>query len=346
MTDIRKPFMPPSAVERAADHRRSFTRYATATVLAELQKTSADAILRENWGDDHRAGMILRAPSEPLKQSAFPGDSVVKLMDLAPASAIAEFSTLVTKIDLTGVTSFSLPMAASLAAAKFIAEGAPIPVVKGSFSGTPVGPIRKLALISALSNELETATAGLASIAIGRTLENAIGVGGAQVMFSANAEVVDVAPAGLMHGVAPIAGSADPAKDIKALIGAIAAAGISTKSVVILAASAQALSFSFLNWPKFSYRVIEVPTLAANTVVAVATDAVVMAGEGVPRIETRKQTSLHMSDTPAQIVPAGGPMSAPVESQFQTDTFALRCIARLTWAVAPGAIAWTSTATW
>src|SRR4051794_12254033 len=99
---IRKPFMPPSAVERAADRRQSFTRATTARVLGELQKTSPDAILRENWPDDHRAGLLLRAPVEALKQSAIPGDAVVRVMELAPASPIAEFSGLVTKVDLTG----------------------------------------------------------------------------------------------------------------------------------------------------------------------------------------------------------------------------------------------------
>ena len=81
-----------------------------------------------------------------------------------------------------------------------------------------------------------------------------------------------------MYGVAALPGSDDPEKDIKALITAIASTQISTRSVVILAASAQTLSLSMQLWPRFNYRVIEVHTLAAGTVIAVATDAVIMAG--------------------------------------------------------------------
>jgi hypothetical protein len=167
---------------------------------------------------------------------------------------------------------------------------------------------------------LETASAGVASVAIGRALEIAIGDGGAQVMFSANA-ATDEAPAGLLFGIAPLPRSADIKKDLRALFGEISAAGISTSSVVLIAASAQALSLQMEPWPKFNYRVIEAHTLEEGTVIAVAADAVVMAGEGLPRVETRKQSTLHMSDTPAPIGTPGTPatIAAPTVDTFQSD---------------------------
>jgi hypothetical protein len=102
------------------------------------------------------------------------------------------------------------------------------------------------------------------------------------------------------------------------------------------------------NWPRFSYKVTEVNTLAAGTVIAVATDAVVMDGAGTPSVRTISQGSLHMADPASQIATAGTPptVAAPVVSLMQTDCFALQCIGRICWAIALGAIAWTDTATW
>jgi hypothetical protein len=132
----------------ARDWVRSFNRYATAAVLGEMRKTAADAILRETWPDDSRAGLMLRSPVEVLKQSAIPGNAVIQLMRLAPRSSVAQFAELVTKVDLSGVAAFSVPLPTNFAVARFIAEGAEIPAVMGSFSGMAVGPVRKLALIS------------------------------------------------------------------------------------------------------------------------------------------------------------------------------------------------------
>jgi hypothetical protein len=155
----------------------------------------------------------------------------------------------------------------------------------------------------------------------------------------------------MLHGTAPIAGSTDIKKDLRALIGSIAVAGISTSSVVLIAASPQALSLQMEPWPKFTYPVIEAHTLPQGVVIAVAADAVVMSGEGLPRVETRKQGTLHMSNTPAPIgKPGTSPdpnvVAAPAVDLTQSDSFALRVISRLTWSVAPGATSWLQNVQW
>lgn len=333
------------AVER--EWRRSFNHYATAEVLGELRKTAPDAILRETWSGDRTAELILRSPVEVMKQDPLPGESIVKLMQLAPESPVAKFSALVTKVNTRGTSQFSMVSPANVTAAKFIREGMQIPVVQLSFEGFPVGPVKKLALISALSGELETATNGIANAVIGRTLEIAIGDGAAEIMFSADAQT-DEAPAGLLFGVAPVTGSADAAKDLKALRSAIASGGIDTSSLVYIMASDQAGSMETMPWPNFRSPVIEAKTLDAGTVIAIAADAVLMAGEGIPRIDTRKQTTLQMANPASPISAPGSPnvINAPVVSTSQADQIALRCVARLTWAAAPGSVAWIQGATW
>jgi hypothetical protein len=88
-------------------------------------------------------------------------------------------------------------------------------------------------------------------------------------------------------------------------------------------------------------RIIEASTLAAGTIIAIATSGLVVAGEGVPVIDTSKQAVLHMAD------PASGVMAnAPTSSMMLTDTIALRCIARICWAAAPGSISVVNGCTW
>jgi hypothetical protein len=149
------------------------------------------------------------------------------------------------------------------------------------------------------------------------------------------------APAGLLAGVPPLVAGTSIAADLQALIGAISAAGIDTRSIAFIAAPAQAAALSMQPWPNFDHKVIEVSTLAPGTVIAVAADGFVVAGEGVPDVRISKHGVFHMSDTPTDIGTGAG-VAAPAVSMYQTNSFAPRCIADITWAVAPGAIAWVS----
>jgi hypothetical protein len=267
---VRKPFMPPTRADLAADWKRSFVRASTAIVIAKLQKSNAVEIQRANWPNDRNAELIVRGAVTPITQFDYPGATVAKLMLLAPKSGAAQLFPLATVVDLKGIASFSFPLPTNFADAGFIAEGAPIPLRQGVFVGMPVGPVRKLALLAALSNELENASGNIAETIISHTLEVAVGRGLDAVLFSASAATGD-APSGLLDGVVPIAGSASMAVDLSALVGSISAAGIDTASVVFVCAPAQALAISLLAGPHFAHRIIEAASLAAGTVVAVAT---------------------------------------------------------------------------
>ena len=175
---FRKPFMPPTLDMLQRDWRQSFIRAATANVIARIQKLpDAGAILRAAWPDDDRANLILRAPVEPTKLAALSGNAVTRLLLLAPKSAAARLLDTAIKIDLTGVSSFSFPLATNFTEATFIGEGMPIPVGDGTFAAMPVGPVRKVASIAALTNELERASADTAAIIISHVLEVAVGRG-------------------------------------------------------------------------------------------------------------------------------------------------------------------------
>lgn len=342
---MTKPFMPPSRAALDADWHRSFVRTSTAAVLGQIQRTFAETIL-QTWPDDARAGLILRGAVEPTKLSALSGNAVTKILHLAPRSAAARLFESAVKIDLTGVSSFSFPLATSFTEATFVEEGYPIPLGQGDFAGMPLGPVRKVALIAALTNELERASADTAAIIISHVLEIAVGNGLDKVWFSADA-ASDIAPAGLLFGVTPVAGSADMAKDLSALVAAISDAGIDAESVAFVAAAPQAITIKLTARPHFNHRVISA-NITPGTVIAIATAGLAVAGSGLPVVDACKGGTLHLFDPASAISTPGAPatIAAPTRDLYQTDSFALRCIARITWAAAPGSIAALTGATW
>jgi hypothetical protein len=184
--------MPPTVSQRAADWRKSFVRSATVSTLSLLRKSPPSEIERE-----------IRSPQTPMKAADLPGNSVTRLLLLSPKSGAAQLAPLAVSVDLKVITSFNFPLPTNFANASFVGEGMPIPVRQGVFTGMPVGPVRKLALLSALSAELESASGDIAQTIISHTLEVAVGRGLDAVLFSNLAPTVD-APAGLLFGITPL----------------------------------------------------------------------------------------------------------------------------------------------
>jgi hypothetical protein len=318
----------------AADWRRSFVNDATVRTLAFLRKTSADEVRLE-----------LRSPSVPIKVGDYPGSSVTAVMILAQDTALAEILDLAIKVDLKGVAQLRLSSPTNFSQSVFVEEGFPIPAASGVLDSVLIDMVKKLAMIVPLTNEMESYSAPTASVIISRLLKIAVGNGGAKVLLSADPATA-AAPAGILNGIAPIAAGASASVDIKALLAAISAANISTRSVALIVASDLFATFETKPWPNFKRKVIEANVLAPGTIIAIAADGFAVGGEGTPAVDVGKSATLHMSDTPAQLVAADGTVASPAVSMFATDSFALRCVCRLTWAVAAGSVAWIQNATW
>ena len=332
--DLSRPIpLRPDRDAAAREWQRGFTRAATIRVLSQLRKSPAAEIERE-----------LKAAVVPLKQSDFPGSSVTRLLLLAPPSVAAQVLPGGTVVDLTGISQYSSPLPWNFAAGAFIGEGAVIPTRQGSYAGMTVGPVRKIALLAALSDELETSSGDIATAIISNALSIAVHKGLDAVLLSNAAADAD-SPAGLLFGVTAITGSASMSADLGALVAEIAEAGIDTSSVVFVCSPAQAISLSLLAGPKFSHPIVEASGLADGTVIAVAVSALVSAGEGDPIVDISKQAVVHMDTAPQNIGEAAG-VAAPSVSMFQSNSLALRCVSRLTWSIAPGATALLTGATW
>jgi hypothetical protein len=78
---------------------------------------------------------------------------------LAPASAALQLFAHGINLDMGGLSTIRIPNVGTIAAAKFIAEGLPAPVLKFTLGSAVLGPVRKILALAATSGDLERASA-------------------------------------------------------------------------------------------------------------------------------------------------------------------------------------------
>ena len=331
---------------REREQRRSYIRSVTALALSKTRKEGPLAIVRSAWPGDETAHLFTRAAVEPLKTTDFPRVNVIKLLaSLAPRSGASKLFELAQPIDLSGINTVLFPLPTAITNAAFVAEAAPIPVLQGTLgAGMVIGPVRKLAVISVLTEEIENASAQTASVVMERLLSVGVARGLDKALFSANAPSA-TAPAGLLYGVAPIPAGATMAEDLGNLVETIAAAGFDPEAAAFLAAPAQAMAMRLIAGPLFQYKIIGAHGLPPASVVAIDTDALAFAYADQPETVISKETVLHLSDEVLALV-GGGVTASPAMSTWQNGTLAVRTIGRVAWAVGAGALAWTQGVAW
>jgi HK97 family phage prohead protease len=261
----------------------------------------------------------------------------------------------------------------SLAGA-FVGEGQPIPVKQGMFGIEYLTP-KKLGVITVMTREIEQystpAIEGLLRDAIAEDTGESID----SILLDANPDTV-TRPPGLRNGVTPLVGTTAAAvpnlldrmlldaRRLRAeLIGStfgnvrapvwILHPGTADKIAMSTATGSGVFPFkeeiaggNFWNWP-----VLETTIIDPDELMAVDAADFVTVGAGAPTFEVSDQATLHMEDTlPLPII--GGTTAAPVpavptRSLFQTDSYALRMLMRLNWALRrEGMVAWMENITW
>ncbi|MGY8681105.1 hypothetical protein Q2941_25355 [Bradyrhizobium sp. UFLA05-153] len=322
---------------------RSLQRAFTASVLAKIQNTTPERVLKANWSRDEGAQLILRGAVSPSATTGgYPATDVIgAFRSLAPGSAALALLDAGMKLELTGVNTIKVPNLASQPPRfPFVAEGAPSPVVRLNFGQTTLGPTRKVLIISAVTAEIENATPDSASTVIGRVLADSANASIDFVAFDATAGDA-VRPPGLLFGVNPIGAAAVGTDamidDLAALVAAIGAAGVDPTTVVFVAPPRESTIIKLKAGPKFDYEVFPTLGLPARSVACFAPSAIYSGYQDQPTIETAKDATLHFDDSvPKEIVNSAGVVAAPTESIFQGEKIAIRVRARCAWAVAPG----------
>lgn len=244
-------------------------------------------------------------------------------------------------------------------AGDFVGENAPIPVKKASIASAALTP-KKLAVISAFSQEMSTASGGrIESYIRDFMIEDTAVLLDTKLLD--NAAATAIRPAGLLNGVTltPSSGAtfADIITDIKAAMGPLLAVG-GGRSLVWLMNPMQAMSIGLQTnaagafvWgdPRSGWNgasVIVSANVPDGTMILVDAADFITAANDTPQFRVSAEATLHMEDTTPLPINGGTP-AAPVISLYQQDSFAVRMIQQMNWAMRrPGMVSGISGITW
>jgi hypothetical protein len=337
-------------------------RSAAVVALQQMRQQFVTEITKE-FDDASRLNMLVRASTDPASTGTsawagvLAGTAVASAVGgLAPQSAAAGLIARGLSVSLDGVASVTVPerLIDPDDSGGWVGEGQPIPVRSLDVSAGPTLTPYKLAVIIVYTNELaqrsvqdfETITRQMLSESASMMLD--------KVVFSSDAAVPDLSPAGLLAGVSPISGTVGGgynaiATDFGLLMDALATAGAGV-DVVFVAAPAQAAALRAWAGPKFNYTILASAALAAQTIIAVEASSFVSGFSAAPQFDTSKTTVLHMEDTaPGAISSTSTPgdINAPVRSLWQTDCTSLRMRLRCSFGMrASGHVQYIADASW
>lgn len=320
----------------------SITRAAAAAAMRHLGDSPERLV-----EDDAAALAVLKATTSPLSTAdaaALAQTALAAFLgDLAPISAaaalMARAGILVDDVRAT----VNLPLLDGSATATWIRDLDAIPVVSAGLDMTTLVR-RKLAAIAVLSAELlKRSTApqvvdGLLRRAAAAALDAA--------MFDATGPD-DERPAGLLHGVTPIAAypggdEASRRADLMALASAVFAVSPEV-GLVMHPNRALSLALDGIDPGLPIFPSIHIPQ---GRIIALALPALVVWTGGV-EIVTSRDATIHMANPAAEIVTDAGTVADPVRAAWQTDSVATRLVLEAGWSTqAKGAVAVVEDATW
>lgn len=338
------------------DRHRSLVHGLTCLALNSGHRAPAADLLQRTWATDRQAEWVVKSAVSPTSTASYPAITTTEvLQSLSPASASAQLFEHCLRVDLQGVNTIRIPYVSIAPVPIFVAEAAPAPVATLNIAGVVVGPVKKILIQVALTNELDGATPQTASAMIGKVLAAEVEKSIDGVLFDAIAGDA-VRPPGLLYNVTPntptAAGSPDidtALTDIGGLAADIAAAGISPQDMIVVAAWPQALKLQGLVGGNFKNLIIGTRALASGTVVGIAPAGIALGYSGTPEIELTENGVVHMEDTsPLPIGTPGAPptVAAPTRSSWQTNTSIIKIRARAAWGALPGAVQFLTGATW
>jgi hypothetical protein len=297
--------------------------------------------------NDNIGGLVLRAPTAPLKTSdatALTQTALHFVASLQPTSAAAEVFARSLQVSLDGYGQVNVP-GITVPLSAWIGEAAPIAVQQATKSTGAVLTPFKLGMILTLTGELYRSSN--AENVFRQTLVESAGATLDSVFFSSNAGVADQQPPGILNGISALTATAAGAGAMSGDLGQIATAlapvaGAGPPVIVASPAQAMAIDVAAVR-PGTVYASNALP---AKTVIGLIPQAIATSIEA-PRIELAASGSLVMNTTPTEVVTSPGVVGAPQRSLYQTDTVAIRLVWSVTWARrSNSAVAWIQNVNW
>jgi Phage capsid family len=330
----------PDRTALAHDERRALHRAVACVALGAARRVAPATVLKTNWPGDRRAELLLRSATSPTTSAEFPPtEAVGAFRSLAPGSVALALFGRGLQIDFAGVSTVHVPSVAQPAQHGFVGETQAAPVIALNFRKVTVGPLAKLLLLSAVSTELENASAESVVGIVGRILADTVRKSLDSAVFSDFAGD-DITPRGLLAGAVevPAADAGDDAltADISELIGAVADQNIDVTDIIIIAEPRLAALAEMRVSPKFTTTIMPCPALPAGAIAAVAPGALASGFLGGPQVESSRQVTIQMLDAdPLSDALAAG----PTLNAFQSDLVSIRVRARGAWAIEEGGVA-------
>jgi len=342
-------------LERAAF---AYARFAAMSSGERMRLNSSIARLcKELWPDDQTTpALVTRTASAPTTTSATAisptvvGDFIASLADYSAAVKLAQRGV---QVSLAGVNSVLIPRRQGGVPSESVAwvgEGNPIPLKNFILDDITHGPMKKLAVMSALTRETVVHASGQEVVAT--LLREDVAASLDASVFSNAAATAD-RPAGLLNGVTAINGATGGTEaamfaDLEALAAEIADAG--GTSIVFVAHPRQAFSAALRLGRNSTITILPSAGLAAGQIMAIDPSAFAVSFGSEPRIDASNETAVHFEDTtPLAIGTVGTPntIAAPTRSAWQQDLIILRCILDATWSLRhAGLVAVVNGATW
>ena len=349
----------PDPTARDREQRQSVIRAFTSFAF-HSEDRSAEQYQAASWPNDHLAATIIRAVTKAavvpmtIAESGLPEVVALNVLPIiAPLSAAVRMFARCLRVSLDGVSLVSMLRAVPGAAPIFIAEGAPVPVIKLRSTLATIGPPKKILVDTAVTNQLEKSGPEAASDIFGRALSASVTLGLDGPVFD-DAPADAARPAGLLFGLTAIPASAETglagiAADLGNLAGAVAGAGVGSDDMIFVTSSRQAMQLKTLVGPQFDNAVFGTPMVPDKRVIGIAPAAVCSGYAGVPSVEKKSNPAIHFDDSdPTNIGMAGSPnvVAAPVQSAFQNDLTVVRVRCKATWSVVAPGVAFIDGASW
>jgi hypothetical protein len=324
-----------------------FERAAYALARKAVIKSDPEVFAQQHWGDDEITPLVLRAAQNPAKTTdAGMAPLLVQVVgdfisSLAFISAVAKLFAAAVPVNLDNIHSVLIPTRAGpidINDTGWVAEGDPILVPTMTIGGVVLGPHKKLASIIIYSRELSERSA--AEEIFSAILKETISLKLDSWVLSNQAATV-AAPAGLLNGVAPIAGSADMDADLGKLAGAI---GSVTSGLAYVGNPAQINAIKLKRGATWSPDIPLIPTVGVAQGIVIAIDPQALAVSfGEPKISVANVPTVQMNDAPTSSL-----LGAPtVVSLYQIDSVGLRVMLDVAYVIRQaGSVAWVNNATW
>lgn len=324
------------------------TRYHIITMLAlaeaiqlrthEGRASVLKRLFPGEWQRDPLASLLERGVAPPADgvttgwAAELTQQTVAAYLASTPTSLYGQLVRLAQAVNLSGTSDVVVPGRDRSMRIKFawVGQGDAIPVSGALLTG-PRLQNGKLAAITHATAELLESSA--AADVLDMLLREDAAYAADAALFSTDAAVAGVSPAGLLHGLVAVTASTDPVADIRALLEALnnpTAPAFAVNSLQLPGLQAGNLMTGpglLCNLP-----LMVSASIPPGRVVAVdAADVLMSSGETV-EIEASETATLHEVDTDAApIVDAGGVVAAPVRALWQTRCVALRAVYPTTW---------------